>query len=553
MDDFWSRFNQGCIRATGLLRQVARRWGTVAGDVCGRRGHTYHGPSAGRLADWKKAWLAPGVLLVCSLAPAWGRTADHISRTALANLHLPHVVLQKVTKVIPKRAKNRPARTYVDVAGIIDSRIRFELLLPQKWNGCMTMGGGGGFVGSVQNQAANSVYRGFATVGTDTGHESRSGFQARWAYHNHQAKVDFGYLAVHRTAQVAKALIHDYYMRSPRYCYFIGCSRGGGQAMMEAQRYPQDFNGIVAGAPAFNWTGFAATMVAIAKALYPNPRHLHHSVLTQQALKALQAGILQQAAAQGELQDGVIANPLAVHLDLAKVRGLTAAQRQAIAAIGAGAHNGRRLIYPGYTLSAGCFPGQWTFWFTGPVPGLLGKYHAPDATFIFGAQIFKYLVFNDLHWNYAAFRFAHFRQETRRAAHILNATNPDMRSFKARGGKLIIWQGWADPALPPLATVHYYQNVLAHDPQARAFCRLYMIPGCLHCGGGPGPSHVNWLAVISKWVEHGQAPGRIIASKYHNGKVVATRPLYPYPDWAAYQGHGNPANATSYIKRAPGH
>ena len=172
--------------------------------------------------------------------------------------------------------------------GVIGGNIRFELLLPKAWNGRFVMGGGGGFVGTVQNSARDSVQHGCATVGTDTGHEWQPGYSAAWALDNVEAQLDFGYLAVHRTAETAKALLRSYYGKEAAFSYFTGCSRGGGQAMMEAQRIPQDFDGIVAGAPAFNWTGLAATAVAISQKLYPDPAHLDHNVLTKEALQSLQ-------------------------------------------------------------------------------------------------------------------------------------------------------------------------------------------------------------------------------------------------------------------------
>src|SRR5439155_158467 len=168
------------------------------------------------------------------------------------------------------------------------------------------MGGGGGFVGSVQNAARDSVNRGYATVGTDTGHQSEPGYLATWALDNLEAKVNFGDLAVHRTAEVAKALIRSYYRKDPTKSYFVGCSRGGGQAMMEAERYPKDFDGIVAGAPAFDWTGIAATMVAVAKAVYPDPSHLDNPGLTKEALQKLKASIIDKSDAADVLKDGVI-------------------------------------------------------------------------------------------------------------------------------------------------------------------------------------------------------------------------------------------------------
>ncbi len=241
---------------------------------------------------------------------ASAETTKHISIEELRQVHLPEVIIESVTQVNPD-AQNKPdATSYAQVKGIIGEHIRFELLLPQTWNERFVMGGGGGFVGTVQNSARDSVNKGYAIVGTDTGHQAQTGYLAGWALDNIEAKVNFGYLAVHRTTEVAKALIRSYYRSEPTHCYFLGCSRGGGQAMMEAQRYPKDFDGIVAGAPAFNWPGLAATSVTIAKALYPDPAHLDSTVVTKEALRKLQAGILEQCDAQDGLKDGVIQNPI---------------------------------------------------------------------------------------------------------------------------------------------------------------------------------------------------------------------------------------------------
>jgi len=168
------------------------------------------------------------------------------------------------------------------------------------------MGGGGGFVGTVQNGAWESVNRGYATVGTDTGHQEPSGISARWALNDVEAQLNFGYLAVHRTAEAAKAIVRSYYGSDAAYNYFTGCSRGGGQAMMEAQRYPKDFDGLVAGAPAFDWTGMAAAAASVAKVIYPDPAHVDKTVLDRASLQKLQQAILEQGDAQDGLKDGII-------------------------------------------------------------------------------------------------------------------------------------------------------------------------------------------------------------------------------------------------------
>jgi len=321
--------------------------------------------------------------------------------------------------------------------------------------------------------------------------------------------------------------------------------------MMEAQRFPEDFNGIVAGAPAFDWTGIAANAVTIQKTLYPSSEHLDQTALDKEALKKLQQAILDQCDAQDGLKDGVVQDPPSTHFDLSKVPGLTDEQRKAIEAIYAGVRNDKGPIYPGYTPGAECDPDQWIAWIVGPAPSL-AKDHAPDLMFAFGTQIFKYLIFNNPDWNYSTYDLSNFAGDARLAASYLNATNANLDGLKGRKGKLIIWHGWADPALPAQATVDYFRKLQARDPDAGEYCRLFMVPGCLHCGGGPGASEVDWLSVIVEWVEHGAAPAKVIASKRSHGKIETTRPLFSYPTTAIYKGSGDPASADSFVaKQAP--
>jgi feruloyl esterase len=182
---------------------------------------------------------------------------------------------------------------------------------------------------------------------------------------------------------------------------------------------------------------------------------------------------------------------------------------------------------------------------------MVAKDNVPDLTFAFGTQVFKYLVFGDPAWDYSKYSFANFEHDTRRAASFLNATDPNLQKFKARNGKLVLWHGWADTALSALTTADYYRKVLQQDPQAADYCRLFMVPGCLHCGGGPGASEVDWLSVIVDWVEQNKAPDVLIAGKSEHGKLIMTRPLYPYPQTAKYTGHGDPNRAENFAQQPP--
>lgn len=478
------------------------------------------------------------LVCACLCAQVWADSpAPKLDADGVKGLVLPDVRIDSAV---------HHADGYVDVDGFIGGTIGFELLLPDSWNGRFTMGGGGGFVGSVQNMTRGSARQGYATVGTDTGHRGPGG---NFALDDVLAQINFGHLAVHRTAEAAKAIIHAYYGSSPEFSYFLGCSRGGGQALMEAQRYPNDFDGIVAGAPAFNWTGFGATFLRIAQAFYPDPKNLASTVVDRDDLEKLYQEIMKQCDAADGLEDGIVDDPTAVKFDLSKVSGLTDAQRKAIQAVYDGARNSDGPIYPGFPIGAEGGPQGWLSWITGPLPaGASGG--APSASFGFGTDIFRYFVFNDPDWDYTKYDFSTWAEDTHLAGTFLNATDPKLDAYKARGGKLIIWHGWADPALPATATIGYYDDVLEVDSGAMDYTRLYMVPGCLHCGGGPGPSGVDWLDVISKWVEKGEAPGRLVATK-GQGDAAMTRPLYPYPNRSAYKGSGDPNKAENFDVRKP--
>lgn len=455
-----------------------------------------------------------------------------ISDEALKNLNLPDVRIESISH---EAVSEDGGVTFYDVDGIIGGTIRFELLLPDNWNGRFAMGGGGGFVGSVQNGARGSVSRGYATVGTDTGHQ---GVDGSFGLDDELARVNFGHIAIHRTAEVAKAIIRAHYDSDPEYSYFLGCSRGGGQAMMASQRYPEDFDGIVAGAPAFDWAGFSATGVNIVQALYPNPEMLTKTLITKKDIRRLLNDVLEQCDEQDGLKDGIISDPLNVEFDLKKVKWLTRKQRAAVQVIYDGVKNHDGDIYPGFPLGSEI---EWFDWLVGPVSNLGG---VPSLSFHFCVGLYRYFVFNDADWDYSDYDFSTWATDTRLMASTLSAIDTDLSAFSDRGGKLILWHGWSDAALPAERTQMYYEDLLEKDTDAKDYSRLYLIPGCGHCGGGPGISSVDWLDTITRWVEQGEAPEEIVASK--GGQAPATRPLSPFPKMTVYKGSGDPNEARNF-------
>jgi feruloyl esterase len=422
------------------------------------------------------------------------------------------------------------------------------------------MGGGGGFVGAVA-VPTEDVNAGYATAGTDTGHQG-SGIQAGWALGNLERQVNYGHLAVHRTAEAAKAVIRAFYGADPERSYFFGCSNGGRQALMEAQRYPDDFDGIVSGAPAFDFTNIAASFIRNIKIAFPNASQLS-PLVTPEVLKLVEAKVLEACDAKDGVTDGVMEDPRDCRFDLAAVAAcppakagptcLTKSQRAAIAAIYSATEDRAGRIYPGQPYGGEGLNGGWMDWITGGggLTRAVGNPSVPSAQWAFGTEFFKYLVFGDSTWDYTKYDLATVRRDTRMTRTFLNAEDPDLNPFTGRGGKLIIWHGWSDPALNALATIGYLERVGSKVQSVNDKVRLFMMPGVLHCAGGTGPDRVDWVEAISTWVEKGTPPDRIVASKLGaDGKPTRTRPLCVYPARAVYLGKGSTDDEANFECKA---
>lgn len=504
------------------------------------------------------------LLAVCVALPLHAQ--DHVTRDAsracagLRTLTLPGARITEAVAAEPDTVTREwPGRMtvrYCRVKGVIGRYVEFAAALPDDWNGRLHMAGNGGFAGYLAPLVAANA--GYLAITTNTGHDANA-VDGRWALNDPERRIDYGYRAVHETAEVGKALARAYYGAAPRYSYFQGCSNGGRQALMEAQRFPDDFDGIIAGAPAFDFTGIAAAFVRNTQAAFPAPARLAENLVTADNLKLVSAKVLQACDAIDGVTDGVIDDPRKCHFDLSSVRAcagdaagadcLTSAQRRAIATIYSPVRVGGRIVYPGQPFGDEADPGGWADWITGArAPS--GRV-SPPAQALFAMGIYRYFVLGDSSWDYARYDLSRSSRDTRAAGAYLNAVDPDLSAFAAHRGKLLMYHGWADPALNPLSTIDYYRRVVARDPRAAAYLRLYMLPGVLHCAGGTGPDDVPFAPALRDWVERGRAPGTLVGTKHDaHGAIARTRPICPYPRHEVYTGHGSTDSASSFVCRA---
>ena len=510
-------------------------------------------------------------------ASAQGRSCESLSELKLADVTIQSAKSTPAGKfAVPSDGPDRPAESFETpafcrVRGVIkptaDSDIRFEMWMPSaSWNGRFDGAGNGGFAGAINfRDLAAAVRAGFASASTDTGHEA-SGIEAKWALGHPERIVDFGYRAIHLTAVAGKAIVAAFYGSSPKYSYFSSCSNGGRQALMEAQRFPGDYDGIIAGAPANFWTHLMSAAIWGAQALYANPA----SGFSASKIPAIHRAVLAACDATDGVKDGIINDPRECRFraETLPCHGpetdacLTAPQVTALAKLYAGPRDSKgRQIFPGEMAGGELAPNGWAAWITGPAPNKKG------AGFFFGNNFFSDMVFGDPAWDFRTFNFdSGVQLADKKMAAILNATNPNLAAFKGRGGKLIVYHGWADPAISPLNSINYYDGVISAmgSQQTEDFARLYMVSGMQHCGGGPGPDSFGALpasdadaghsifAAMQEWVERGIAPDTIIATKYAQrpgGARVAkmTRPLCPYPEVAEYKGEGDIHDAANFV------
>jgi feruloyl esterase len=428
-----------------------------------------------------------------------------------------------------------------------DSDIKIEVWLPASgWNGKFEGVGNGGWAGTISVQSlARAVARGYAVAMTDAGHAGQSG-DGSFAFNHPEKLVDFGYRAVHEMTVMAKALVRGYYGAAAKTSYWDGCSTGGRQGLMEAQRYPDDYDGIVAGAPANYMSHLLTASIWAAHATLKDPA----SYIPPAKYAAIHKAALDACDALDGVTDGFIGDPTRCRFDPKAIlcRGadaltcLTAAQVEAARKIYAPAKNPRT----GVEIFPGLEPGSELGW-----AGLAGG----PAPLSIAADYFKYVVFRNPAWD---FRTLDFDKDVALADSLdhgdVNAIDPNLKAFFGRGGKLLMYHGWSDMLIAPRNTVNYYMSVVRALGGAAAVddsIRLFMVPGMGHCAGGEGPGNFDKLGPLEQWVEQRTAPERIVASRPATKDAsAATRPLCPYPQVAVYSGTGSANDAANFVCRA---
>ena len=507
--------------------------------------------------------LATLTLLLGSLAPNLAaQTPSAGACGSLTQRSLPNTTIKTAETVTtgsftPPGSTNAIANlpSFCRVAGVIaptpESQIVFEVWMPlEGWNGKFAGVGNGGWAGNVSYGAlGDQLRRGYATASTNTGHEAAPGLNmARFAHEKPEQLVDFAHRSQHETAVAAKVLIGAFFSKPAARSYFIGCSSGGYEGLMEAQRYPADYDGIVAGAPANNWTRLMAGDFDGVLAVLKDPA----AHLTLPALGLLHRSALAACDSADGVSDGVLNDPRQCKFDPAQ---LTCTDKAAASCLTKAQVDAARRVYGGLKdpktgaqLYPGLAPGSEPFW---PHRDAANPFPIPLSHY-------KWLVFGNPDWDWKTFDFAdpddyqaHVKAEAKFAP-ILNATNPDLRAFRERGGKLLQYHGWNDQLISAQNSIDYYESVLSffgRGGDVANFYRLFMAPGLAHCGGGTGPTTFDMQTVLEQWVEGGVVPDRVVATRAVNGVVDRLRPLCPYPQVAVYNGSGDTNDAANFTCR----
>ena len=494
--------------------------------------------------------LAVAVSAAILVPPSGAETCESLSKLALKDSTITlaatvpggELSLPGVSGNSARQYKELPAfcRVAATLTPTSDSEIKVEVWLPAAdWNGKFQAVGNGGWAGVISYGAmAQALRRGYATASTDTGH---TGGSAKFVLGHHEKLVDFGYRAVHEMTVKSKSIIAAFYGDAPKLSYWNGCSTGGRQGLKEAQQYPADFDGIIAGAPANYRTHLQIGQIWTASATLRDPA----SFIPPSKYPLIHKAVVEACDALDSVKDGLLENPTRCRFDpkVLECKGedsptcLTAPQVEAARKIYAGAKNPRT----GLQIWPGLMPGSELGW---------GQTAGGREPIGLAMEYFRYVVFEDENWDWKTFNFDTDTARTEKLEYGMNATDPNLKQFVAHGGKLLMYHGWSDQLITPVNSINYYKSVMdtmGGPARTAEFARLFLVPGMGHCGGGEGPNSFDTVAALEQWVENGKPPQQMIASHLTNGTADRTRPLCPYPLVATWKGTGSTDTASNFM------
>lgn len=434
-----------------------------------------------------------------------------------------------------------------------DSDIQFELWLPPQadWNSKFQGVGSGSSLGAIEHQSMlRGLTRGYATLSTDSGHRSTTNTDNSWAFNHPERIIDFGYRAQHLATQAAKNLTQRFYGRAPRHSYFVGCSQGGHHGLMEAQRFPEDYDGIIAGAPVYDWVGEMTEQAWNARALQQTPA----GALSPEKLQLLHQGVVKACGGP----DGLVEDPRKCSFDPSTLKCDTPAQSSCLTD---GEVAAVRQMYAGPKTSAGVrsYPGL----SLGSESGWGWLWSDPKKLGGSWLEFYRFMVFQNPSWDLSMLDLGRDPSVAeQKVGQMLNPSNPDLSDFAENGGKIIIYHGWADDMVPSQVSIDYYDSVNSKlgPKQLDQFYRLFMVPGMWHCSRGPDVlfrSEVaaaipleperDLLTALEQWVERNRAPNSFVASRLNkDGTIERTHLLCAYPKIAKHRGQGDVMQAESF-------
>jgi feruloyl esterase len=478
--------------------------------------------------------LVLSALLFAAMAPLHAQSCESLAKLSSPQVSITLNQVTRATEEIP----NLPpfCRVVAKLKPTADSEIGIEVWLPLTgWNGKYLAVGSGGWGGSIASRGlAEALRRGYATSATDDGH---TGSSARFLMGHPEKFVDFAYRAERQMTIEAKALIKAFYGRDPRYSYWNGCSGGGREGLLQAARYPEEFDGIIAGDPANVRRN--AWALWLANQTFKDPT----AYIPPAKYAMLHQAVLDACDANDGLKDGLIEDPTHCQVNFQHLQCkagdapdcLTPRQVQTAETIITPARDAA-----GNVLFERVEPGTELRW-----ARLAG---GPEPADLFLDQ-FRYLVYQDPGWDWRTFVLDRDAAKANAINKNVDELDPHLADFAKHNGKLLLYHGWADQQVAPGSTVDFYQQAVEQsgDPSSASnWIRLFMVPGMGHCSGGEGPDTFDKISVLEQWVEQGRAPDRIIASHQTEGKPDRTRPLCPYPQTARYQGSGSIDDAANF-------